>query len=228
MPEAVILLSGGLDSATTLAVAKSQGYSCFALSVRYGQSHAPELEAAKKIALSLGVEKHLILDLDLASIGGSALTDGSEIPKNRTNITDADSEIPVTYVPARNLIFLSLALSWAEVLACNHIFIGVNQQDYSGYPDCREEFIKIFENTANLGTKAGVQGKKFHIHTPLITLSKAEIIQKGNRLGVDFSQTLSCYDPSPQGKACGACDSCLLRKKGFKEAGIEDPTIYKE
>lgn len=228
MNKAVILLSGGMDSATTLAVAKAEGYSCYALSFRYGQSHSLELQAAKKIAHSLGIEKHLILDLDLTAIGGSALTDNLEIPKNRTEVTDSEAEIPATYVPARNIIFLSLALSWAEVLKCRHIFIGVNQQDYSGYPDCREEFIKAFEKAANLGTKAGVQGEEFHLHTPLITLSKAEIIRKGTQLGVDFSQTLSCYDPSPEGKACGACDSCLLRKKGFREAGIEDPTIYKE
>ena len=228
MNKAVILLSGGMDSATTLAVAKAEGYSCFVLSFRYGQSHSLELQAAKKIAHSLGIEKHLILDLDLTAIGGSALTDNLEIPKNRTDVTDSEAEIPATYVPARNIIFLSLALSWAEVLKCRHIFIGVNQQDYSGYPDCREEFIKAFEKAANLGTKAGVQGEEFHLHTPLITLSKAEIIRKGTQLGVDFSQTLSCYDPSPEGKACGACDSCLLRKKGFREAGIEDPTIYKE
>lgn len=228
MPKAVVLLSGGLDSATTLAVAKSQGYRCFALSFRYGQSHSPELKAAQKIARSLGAERQLILDIDLASIGGSALTDGSKIPKHRTKITDTDADIPVTYVPARNIIFLSLALAWAEVLECYDIFIGVNQQDYSGYPDCREKFITAFEKTANLGTKAGVLGKKFQIHTPLIKLTKAEIITKGTQLGVDLSQTLSCYDPSPQGKACGACDSCLLRKKGFREAGIEDPTIYKE
>ncbi len=228
MNKAVILLSGGMDSATTLAVAKAEGYICFALSFRYGQSHSLELQAAKKIAHSLGTEQHLILDLDLAAIGGSALTDNLEIPKNRTDVTNSEAEIPATYVPARNIIFLSLALSWAEVLACRHLFIGVNQQDYSGYPDCREEFIKAFEKAANLGTKAGVQGEEFHIHTPLITLTKAEIIQKGTQLGVDYSQTLSCYDPSPQGKACGACDSCLLRKKGFREAGIEDPTIYKE
>ncbi|MFO7890604.1 MAG: 7-cyano-7-deazaguanine synthase QueC [bacterium] len=228
MNKAVVLLSGGMDSATTLAVAKSEGYHCFALSFRYGQSHSPELKAAKKIAESMNLEKHLIFDLDLSAIGGSALTDDIEIPKNRTDFSNSNSDIPVTYVPARNIIFLSLALSWAETLNAQHIFIGVNVQDYSGYPDCRDEFIKAFEKTANIGTKAGISGSKFHIHTPLINLSKAEIIKRGIQLGVDFRDTLSCYDPSSDGKACGKCDSCLIRKKGFKEAGIKDPTLYKE
>ncbi len=228
MNKAVVLLSGGMDSATTLAVAKSTGYQCFALSFRYGQSNSPELKAAKNVANSIGVEKHLIFDLDLSTIGGSALTDDIEIPKNRTDLTNTNREIPVTYVPARNIIFLSLALSWAETLHSHHIFIGVNVQDYSGYPDCRAAFIKAFEKTANIGTKIGVSGENFHIHTPLINLSKAEIIQKGIKLNVDFSKTLSCYDPSAEGKACGACDSCLLRRKGFKEAGIKDPTLYRD
>jgi len=228
MNKAVILLSGGMDSATTLAVAKSEKYECFALSFRYAQSNSSELTCAKKIAASIKVKKHLIFDLDLSQIGGSAMTDNIEIPKNRTDIDNVKTEIPVTYVPARNIIFLSLALSWAETLNTQHIFIGVNVQDYSGYPDCRDEFIKAFEKTANIGTKAGISGSEFHIHTPLINLSKAEIIKKGIQLGVDFRDTLSCYDPSPDGKACGKCDSCLLRKKGFREAGIKDPTLYKE
>lgn len=228
MNKAVVLLSGGMDSATTLAVAKSEGFHCFALSFRYGQSHSPELKAAKKISGLMKVEKHLILDINLSAIGGSALTDDIEIPKNRTDFTNSYSDIPVTYVPARNLVFLSLALSWAETLPAQHIFIGVNEQDYSGYPDCRTEFIQAFEKTANIGTKAGISGTKFQIHTPLINLSKAEIIKKGIQLGLDFSKTISCYDPTPEGKACGSCNSCLLRKKGFREAGIEDPTLYKE
>jgi len=228
MDKAVVLLSGGMDSATALAVAKSEKYECFALSFRYAQSNSPELKFAKKIAASMKVKKHLIFDLDLSQIGGSAMTDNIEIPKNRTDLDNIKSEIPVTYVPARNIIFLSLALSWAETLDAQHIFIGVNVQDYSGYPDCRDEFIKAFEKTANIGTKAGISGSKFHIHTPLINLSKAEIIKKGIQLRVDFSQTVSCYDPSPDGKACGKCDSCLLRKKGFREAKIKDPTLYEE
>jgi 7-cyano-7-deazaguanine synthase len=224
--KAVVLLSGGIDSTTTLAIAKSQHFQVYAISFRYGQRHALELASARKIASQFQVEKHLILDIDLRKIGGSALTDNLEVPKLRVPSQIA-TEIPITYVPARNIIFLSLALGWAEVLEAYDIFIGANILDYSGYPDCRPEFISAFENMANLGTRAGAQGKRFTIHTPLIKLTKAQIIQKGSELGVDYSVTISCYDPSAGGKACGACDSCLLRKKGFHEAGIPDPTLYR-
>ncbi len=224
--KAVVLLSGGLDSATVLAIAKSQGFDVYAISFRYGQRHKYELQAAKKVCEHLIVEKHLILDVDLTSIGGSALTDEIDVPKGRKE-DEISTGIPITYVPARNTIFLSLALGWAEVLGANDIFIGVNVVDYSGYPDCRPEFISAFQKMANLGTKAGVEGDKFTIHTPLSQLTKAQIIRKGIELGVDYSLTLSCYDPTRDGKACGNCDSCLLRKKGFAEAGIPDPTRYK-
>ena len=223
--KAVVLLSGGIDSATTLAIAKDSGYEVYAISFRYGQRHGFELEAAKKIAEQMDIVKHLIMDIDLSSFGGSALTDKINVPKGQ-KVESIGEEIPVTYVPARNLIFLSLALGWAEILGCTDIFIGVNAVDYSGYPDCRPEFIKAFEKTANLGTKIGVEGSKIKIHTPLISLSKAEIIKKGIKLGVDYRLTHSCYDPDDKGRACGRCDSCLLRKKGFKEAGVEDPTVY--
>jgi 7-cyano-7-deazaguanine synthase len=223
--KAIVLLSGGIDSATTLAIAKDSGYEVYAISFRYGQRHHFEIEAAKKIAIDMGVKRHLIMDIDLTSFGGSALTDDIPVPK-MGEVEDIGKEIPVTYVPARNIIFLSLALGWAEVLECADIFIGVNVVDYSGYPDCRSEFIKAFENAANLGTRNGIEGKKIIIHTPLISLSKAEIIRKGIRLGVDYSLTHSCYDPDENGRACGKCDSCLLRKKGFEEAGVEDPTVY--
>jgi 7-cyano-7-deazaguanine synthase len=225
--KAIVLLSGGIDSATTLAIAKDSGYEVYAISFRYGQRHHFEIEAAKKIAIDMGVKRHLIMDIDLTSFGGSALTDDIPVPK-MGEVEDIGKEIPVTYVPARNIIFLSLALGWAEVLECADIFIGVNVVDYSGYPDCRSEFIEAFENAANLGTRNGVEGKKITIHTPLISLSKAEIIRKGIKLGVDYSLTHSCYDPDENGRACGKCDSCLLRKKGFEEAGIEDPTVYSE
>ena len=224
--KAVVLLSGGLDSATVLAIARCQGYACYALSFRYGQRHVWELEAAKHVAASVGAEEHRVATIDLRVFGGSALTDDIAVPKGRD--TDAMSHgIPVTYVPARNTIFLSFALAWAEVLGSSDIFIGVNALDYSGYPDCRPEFIEAFEKMANLATKAGVEGTQhLKIHTPLIALSKAQIIARGIELGVDYQLTSSCYDPSPDGAPCGQCDSCLLRKKGFRENGIEDPLHY--
>ena len=220
---AVVLLSGGLDSATTLAVAREQGYECFALSFDYGQRHARELESAQQIAASLGAARHLTLRLDLRAIGGSALTDDIKVPKGRSHEA-IGAGIPVTYVPARNTIFLSHALAWAETLGSQDIFIGVNALDYSGYPDCRSEFIEAFERLANLATRAGVEGtSRFRVHTPLITLSKAQIVARANELGVDLSLTWSCYEPEPDGRACGLCDSCLLRKKGFAEARLPDP-----
>jgi 7-cyano-7-deazaguanine synthase len=220
---AVVLLSGGLDSATVLAIARAQGYETCALSFSYGQRHAWELEAAKRVAASLGVAQHRIASIDLRAFGGSALTADIDVPKGRA--TDEMSHgIPITYVPARNTIFLSFALAWAEVLGASDIFIGVNALDYSGYPDCRPEFIEAFEKMANLATKAGVEGRQnLKIHTPLIAMTKAEIIAKGLELGVDYSLTSSCYDPGPSGEPCGACDSCLLREKGFRENGIADP-----
>ncbi|MCG7917442.1 MAG: 7-cyano-7-deazaguanine synthase QueC [Candidatus Thiodiazotropha taylori] len=221
--KAVVLLSGGLDSATVLAIARSQGYACYALSMSYGQRHVAELNAAGKIAKSLGAVDHKVMSIGLDSIGGSALTDTSiEVPEQL-----ADG-IPVTYVPARNTVFLSLALGWAEVLEAQEIFIGVNAVDYSGYPDCRPEFIRAFEQLANLATKAGVEGKDFHIHTPLIDLTKGEIIQQGIKLGLDYSLTVSCYQANEQGEACGSCDSCRLRERGFEEAGVVDPTRYRK
>jgi 7-cyano-7-deazaguanine synthase len=222
---AVCLISGGLDSAVTLAIAQSQKFDCYALSFRYGQRHLCEIESAKKIAESAGVIKHLIMDVDLSSIGGSALTTEIPVPKGRTESMMRES-VPITYVPARNTVFLSLALAWAETLRLFDIFIGVNALDYSGYPDCRPEYIQAFEKMANLATKRGIGGDRFIIHTPLIEMTKAGIIQRGVDLGVDFSLTHSCYDPSPDGLACGLCDSCLIRKKGFHEAGIPDPIKY--
>ncbi len=225
---AVILLSGGLDSATTLAIAHSEGFECYALTFRYGQRHKREIEAAKKIADSSGETiEHRIIDIDLAAFGGSALTDSTiEVPKDRVDL-DNHNQIPPTYVPARNTIFLSYALAWAEVLGAFDIFIGVNATDYSGYPDCRGEFIAAFEKTANLATAAAVESKgRYHIHTPIIDMTKAEIILAGTKLGVDFSLTHSCYDPDQQGRSCGRCDSCRLRLKGFAEAGLEDPIEY--
>lgn len=223
---AVVLLSGGLDSATVLAIARNQGYELYALSFAYGQRHAWELEAAKQVAASIGVAQHRVAAIDLRVFGGSALTDDIAVPKGRA--TDEMSHgIPVTYVPARNTIFLSFALAWAEVLGSSDVFIGVNALDYSGYPDCRPEFIEAFEKMANLATKAGVEGRQsLKIHTPLIALSKSQIITKGIELGVDYGLTSSCYDPSPLGEPCGQCDSCLLRQKGFRENGIEDPLKY--
>jgi 7-cyano-7-deazaguanine synthase len=223
LKRAVVLLSGGLDSATVLAIARSKGYELYALSFSYGQRHIWELQAAARVAESIGVLKHRTATIDLRIFGGSALTDDIEVPKGRSS--DAMSHgIPITYVPARNTIFLSFALAWAEVLGSSDIFIGVNALDYSGYPDCRPEFIEAFETMANLATKAGVEGRqRLKLHTPLIAMSKAEIIQKGIELGVDYSLTSSCYDPSPDGEPCGQCDSCLLREKGFRENGREDP-----
>jgi len=221
----VVLLSGGLDSSTLLAVVKSEDFEAYALSFRYGQRHDSEIGAARRIAAALGVADHTIVDIDLRRFGGSALTDAIPVPKGR----DADEiarDIPVTYVPARNTIFLSFALAWAEVLGSTDIFIGVNALDYSGYPDCRPEYIEAFEGMANLATKAGVEGRRLKIHAPLIRLSKAEIIRKGLELGVDYSLTSTCYDPSVDGKACGTCDACLLRLKGFRELGIRDPVSY--
>jgi 7-cyano-7-deazaguanine synthase len=223
---AVCLLSGGLDSATTLAWAQREGYDCYALSFDYGQRHRIELEAAKRVATSLGVKEHLILSLDLRKIGGSALTANIPVPKGRSE-TEMGHGIPVTYVPARNTIFLSYALAWAEVLGAENIIIGVNALDNSGYPDCRPEYIEAFETMANLATKAGVEGKsRFRIHTPLIKLGKGEIVKKAMELGVDLSLTWSCYEPTPAGLACGRCDACLLRLKGFKAAGVADPLKY--
>jgi len=222
MKKAVILLSGGLDSATTLALAKEQGYTCYALSLDYGQRHNAELVAAQRIAAATGVAEHKIIPLSLDAIGGSALTDiNIEIPDQPTN------GIPVTYVPARNTIFLSLALGWAEVLGALDLFIGVNAVDYSGYPDCRPEYIAAFEQLARLATKAGVEGGEFHIHAPLIELSKADIIREGTRLNVDYAQTVSCYAADVNGRACGVCEACRLRAQGFTEAGVPDPTRYR-
>jgi 7-cyano-7-deazaguanine synthase len=222
---AVILLSGGIDSTTTLAIAISEGYEGYTLSFDYGQRHQIETEAARRIADSLGAKEHRIAKIDLRIFGGSALTDDVDVPKQRPQSEIAHG-IPITYVPARNTIFLAYALAWAEVIPASDIFLGVNAIDFSGYPDCRPEFIEAFENLANLGTKAGVEGRRFQIHTPLIKFSKAEIIRKAVELGVDLSMTHSCYDPLPEGLACGECDSCLLRLKGFREAGMKDPIRY--
>lgn len=226
MSKAVILLSGGLDSTTVAAIAREQGFDLYALSFEYGQRHLAELDAAKNVASSLGAIEHVIAKIDLRVFGGSALTADIDVPKARSTNEMSDG-IPVTYVPARNTVFLSFALAWAEVLDASDVFIGVNALDYSGYPDCRPEFIHAYEAMANLATKAGVEGsQKLKIHTPLIDMTKAQIIEKGSSLGVDYGATLSCYDPSPEGYSCGSCDSCLLRKKGFRESGIEDPTKY--
>ena len=222
--KAVILLSGGLDSATTLAIARERGFELHALSFDYGQRHRTELNAARRIAQKFGA-KHSIVAFDLRQFGGSALTGDIEVPKDRTQDQIAEG-IPVTYVPARNTIFLSFALGVAEVIGAFDIFLGVNALDYSGYPDCRPEFIAAFERLANVATKAGVEGKKFTIHAPLIQLTKVQIIREGTRLGVDYALTTSCYDPSSDGRACGHCDSCQLRRKGFSEAGVRDPTQY--
>jgi 7-cyano-7-deazaguanine synthase len=225
MKRAVVLLSGGIDSTTTLAIAIANGYEAYALSFDYGQRHQIETEAARRVADSLGAKEHRIAKIDIRTFGGSALTDDVDVPKNRSE-TEIAHGIPITYVPARNTIFLAYALAWAEVIRATDIFLGVNAIDYSGYPDCRPEFIEAFETLANLGTKTGVEGRRFHIHTPLIKFSKAEIIQKAGELGVDLSITHSCYDPTPEGLACGGCDSCLLRLRGFREAGIKDPIRY--
>ena len=221
--DAVVLLSGGLDSATTLAIARAEGYVCHALSFDYGQRHRTELLAADHVALAMGAVEHRTMRIDFAGIGGSALTDNSiAVPENT-----ASSGIPVTYVPARNTVFLSLALGWAEVLNATDIFIGVNAVDYSGYPDCRPEFINAFAHLATLATKAGVEGAKFNIHVPLISLTKAQIIQRGLSLGVDYSLTVSCYQADSEGRACGKCESCRLRRDGFAAAGVADPTRYR-
>ncbi len=216
--KAVVLLSGGLDSATTLAYAVSKGYECHAVTFDYGQRHRFEIKAARKVAKTLGAKEHLVIKIDLRKFGGSALTSDISVPKGRS-AKKIGTGIPVTYVPARNTVFLSLALAFAESRGAHDIFIGVNALDYSGYPDCRPEFIRAFERTANLATKAGVEGAKFKIHAPLIKMTKAEIVKLGRKLGVDYSLTHSCYDPAPDGTPCGKCDSCILREKGFREAG---------
>jgi len=221
MKRAVILLSGGLDSVTALAIAKQQGYECYTISFNYGQIHNAELAASKKLSKIMSVIEHKVINIDLGTIGGSALTD------NAIDVPEEHQEgVPVTYVPARNTVFLSIALAWAEVLSADAIYIGVNAVDYSGYPDCRPEFIDAFEQLANLATKAGVEGKKLTIEAPLMKMSKADIIRTGIKLGIDYSQTISCYQADEQGKACGLCDSCHFRAEGFKEAGVKDPTLY--
>jgi 7-cyano-7-deazaguanine synthase len=225
MKHAVVLLSGGIDSTTTLAIAIAQGYATYVLSFDYGQRHSLELEAARRVAKALGAKEHRAVKIDSRIFGGSALTDSVDVPKGRSE-KEIASGVPITYVPARNTIFLSCALAWTEVLGASDIFIGINALDYSGYPDCRSEFITAFENLANLATKSGVEGQRFRIHAPLISLSKAEIIRRGTELGVDFSLTHSCYDPTADGRACGRCDSCQIRLKGFHAAGLQDPIAY--
>jgi 7-cyano-7-deazaguanine synthase len=219
---AVVLLSGGLDSYTAAAIARAQRFTLFALTIHYGQRHIREVDAARAVARSLGIERHLELDIDLRAIGGSSLTSDADVPRDRDLQTGG---IPSTYVPARNTIFLSVALGWAEVLDAHDIVIGVNALDYSGYPDCRPEFIRAFERLADLATRAGVEGARFRVHTPLLTLSKGEIIKRGLELGLDYGLTHSCYDPSPSGRPCGSCDSCVLRARGFREAGARDPLL---
>ncbi len=226
-PKAVVLLSGGLDSATVLAIAKAEGYEPYALSFRYGQRHVFELERAREVARSLGAGAHVVVDIDLRRFGGSALTADIDVPKDRS-MDEMSHGIPITYVPARNTIFLSFALAWAETLGSSDIFVGVNALDYSGYPDCRPEYIAAFERMANLATRAGVEGTQhLKIHAPLITMTKAQIIRKGLELGVDYAITSSCYDPGTQGEPCGKCDSCQLRAKGFAEAGSADPLVHR-
>ncbi len=226
-PNAVVLLSGGLDSTTTLAIAGSEGYRPHAMTFRYGQRNQAEIEAAKRIAARFEVDHHVVVDIDLRIFGGSALTDAIDVPKGRS-IDEMSEGIPVTYVPARNTIFLSFALAWAEVLDASDVFIGVNALDYSGYPDCRPEYIRSYEAMANLATKGAVEGgQRLHIHTPLIDLTKGQIIRRGLGLGVDYSQTCTCYEPSPTGEACGQCDACILRLKGFSENGLSDPVAYR-
>jgi 7-cyano-7-deazaguanine synthase len=222
---AVVLLSGGLDSTTVLAIAKAGGFTPYALSFRYGQRHSVELESARRVAETQGVARHVVAEIDLRAFGGSALTDDIEVPKHE-RADDLGDGIPVTYVPARNTVFLAFALAYAEVIGSADIFIGVNALDYSGYPDCRPQYIAAFETMANLATKAGVEGRRVTIHTPLIAMTKAEIIRTGLAIGVDYGLTSSCYDPTPAGDACGHCDSCLLRLKGFAEAGARDPITY--
>ena len=223
MSKAVVLLSGGLDSATVLAIAQSEGFECHALTVRYGQRHAEELEAAKNVAQALGAASHRVVSVDLRAIGGSALTDEIEVPKDRDEATMAQ-DIPVTYVPARNTVFLSIALGYAEVLGALDLFVGVNAVDYSGYPDCRPEFVAAFEALANVATAAGVSGSRFRVHAPLIQLTKGQIIERGLALGVDYGKTHSCYDPL-EGRACGRCDSCRIRIEAFRSLGLEDPVM---
>lgn len=224
-PPAVVLLSGGLDSATTLAIARAQGFACHALSFRYGQRHAAELASAQAVARHLGAVEHRIVEIDLRAFGGSALTADLPVPKDRDDAARAEG-IPITYVPARNTIFLAYALGAAEVLGATDIFLGVNAVDYSGYPDCRPEFVEAFERLANVATKAGVEGRRMTIHAPLLALTKRDIIARGLELGVDFGMTLSCYDPAPDGLACGRCDACLLRLEGFRQLGRPDPVRY--
>ncbi len=223
--KAVVLLSGGLDSTTTLAIARSEGYTAYALTFRYGQRHEVEIEAARRVAQALGVAEHVLVDFDLRRFGGSALTSELDVPKDRPIASMAEG-IPVTYVPARNTIFLSFALAWAETLGAQDIFIGVNALDYSGYPDCRPEYIEAYERMANLATKAGAEGRRLTIHTPLIDLTKVQIIERGLTLGVDYGLTHSCYDPTPEGLACGRCDSCRLRLAAFDRLGLSDPAPY--
>jgi len=225
--KAVVLVSGGLDSATTLAMARAQGFECYTMAFDYGQRHRSELYAAKQVSASVGAIEHKTVHLDLNLIGGSALTD-MDIAVPERSVDEIDDGIPVTYVPARNTVFLSIALGWAEVLGARDIFIGVNAVDYSGYPDCRPEFIKAFENMANLATKVAVEGERLTIHTPLIDMTKAEIIQRGVSLGVNYGKTVSCYQADDEGKACGRCDSCQLRKQGFVQSGIADSTVYRD
>ena len=225
MKHTVVLLSGGLDSATTLAIARSQDYETYALSFDYGQRHKRELGAAGKVAKSLGAKDHRVVKIDNQIFGSSALTDDVDVPKSRSE-KEIGAGIPITYVPARNTVFLAHALAWAETIPAGHIFIGANAIDYSGYPDCRPEFIALFETLANVGTKAGAEGARIQIHAPLIKMSKADIVRKAVELDVDLSLTHSCYDPTPDGRACGKCDSCLLRQKGFREAGVVDPIKY--
>lgn len=224
--KAVVLLSGGLDSTTVVAIAQEQGFMVYALSFDYGQNHKIELESAKRIAAKLSVQHHAIVKVDLRAFGGSALTSDQPVPKHRTAEAIGHG-VPITYVPARNTVFLSLALAFAETLGATDIFLGVNALDYSGYPDCRPEFIEAFETLANLATKMGTEGKRVTIHTPLIAMTKKQIVEAGLRLGVDYSTTISCYDPGDNGEACGACDACLLRLKGFAEAGVSDPAVYR-
>ncbi len=226
-PKAVVLLSGGLDSTTVLAIAKAEGYQCYCLSFAYGQRQEVELERARATAIRYGASEHLVLRGDLDRIGGSALTTEVAVPKGRSFV-EMDAEIPVTYVPGRNTLFLSYAMAWAEVVGATEIFIGVNALDYSGYPDCRPEYLEAFAKMANLATKAGVEGRKLQIRAPLMEMTKKEIIQQGVALGVDYSLTHSCYDPAADGRACGGCDSCRLRLKGFAEAGLTDPVLYQD
>jgi 7-cyano-7-deazaguanine synthase len=226
MKNAVVLLSGGLDSSTVLALARRDGFDLFALTMSYGQRHREELAAASRIALQLGVRQHVVLPIDLRVFGGSSLTSALAVPKRR-QVEDMQSGIPATYVPARNTVFLSFALAWAEVVGAADIFVGVNAVDYSGYPDCRPEYIAAFERMANLATKAAVEGRRLTIHAPLIRMTKAEIIRTGLALGVDYAETSTCYDPSPDGDACGECDACILRQKGFEENGMQDPRTFR-